>query len=136
MTQCCDANGYCQNGPGCPLPAPAKVAPAHPLRTRSCDDLGVCQGGGKCDDSGHCTRKHSADSLLVLPPSITAHPAPDHLGGGNVWFVGDEPAEPRPAMLPRDRLAWVVLMAASCGISIGAIAATVGYLAKSAGWLA
>ena len=121
MTQCCDANGYCQNGPGCPLPAPAKVAPAHPLRTRSCDDLGVCQGGGKCDDSGHCTNKQTA--------------TPD-LGGGNVWFVGDEPAAPRPAMLPRDRAAWVLLMASSCGISIAVIAAAVGYVAKLSGWLA
>ena len=45
---CCNANGQCTGGPDCPVRTTHRTVHA-PIRTRRCDELGVCNCSGQ-----HC----------------------------------------------------------------------------------
>jgi len=89
----------------------AKVAPVKTSRTRTCNELGVCQSTG-CHD---CTSNNSAlpdDAWLAQASNIPGQ-------AGNVWFSEPEPDE----LLPLDfqDLFLLLVLAALGGLAFSAL---------------
>lgn len=100
-THCC--NGDCNQGRACP---------ERPGRKHNCDELGVCQGGGRQDCDLPCT----------LPPPNPYPFAPGVIDG-------------MPERRVEESLTWRLLDLAEWAVGIGMVAGTAGFVAAKMGWL-
>lgn len=116
---CCNEFGHCVQGPNCAARAyrfaPAQVAKARALRNPNCDERDICQGHG-------CADCHKSGAAL---PSAERR---SDVGGGNVWFVGDEPTDepPHPPRSAGTRASIALVAIASCTVSVITINALFG----------
>ena len=67
MNDCCNANGECKNGHGCPS-GPASVAPSRAL-PRSCHALGICQNPHH-ECAGECQQTPVLEGALTEPQGL------------------------------------------------------------------
>lgn len=79
---CCNANGECEHGPGCP----AGAATVAPLPVRSCEALGVCQHPvSEC--SGACAMAPRLMALAGAPHEGSAGANAGHWQPLALWLV-------------------------------------------------